>query len=106
MDYHSAATSMKALESAIRTVFARRGYHWQIQNKLATRKAFASLRNGDPPMARIQIRKKDGTDTPYFWSDEDKTAKTEKTVYKATPEGVKRMRGVHFDAVAQRIVKH
>jgi hypothetical protein len=56
-------------------------------------------------MARIQIRKKDGTATPYFWSDADKTAQTEKTVYKATSAGVKRMTGVHFDAIAQRIVK-
>ena len=26
-------------------------------------------------MARIQIRKKDGSATPYFWSDADKTVR-------------------------------
>ena len=57
-------------------------------------------------MARIQIRKKDGTVTPYFWSDADKTVRTKKTVYKVTDEGVKRMKGVHFDASAKRMVKH
>jgi hypothetical protein len=57
-------------------------------------------------MARIQIRKKDGTVTPYFWSDADKTVRTQKTVYKVTDAGVKRMKGVHFDAAAKRMIKH
>ena len=56
-------------------------------------------------MARIQIRKKDGSTTPYFWADDDKTAPSEKTVYKVTTDGVKRMKGVHFDATTKRMIK-
>lgn len=55
-------------------------------------------------MARHPITKKDGTATQYFWSDADKSA--EKTVYKNTTDGVKRMRGVHFDTATKRIIKH
>jgi hypothetical protein len=57
-------------------------------------------------MARIKIIKKDGTPTRYFWSDKDGTDRTRQTVYKQSPDGVKRMRGVHFDAVAKRMHKH
>jgi hypothetical protein len=57
-------------------------------------------------MARVTIIKKDGTATPYFWSDTESTPPSERTVYKQTEAGVKRMRGVHFDASAKRIVKH
>ena len=57
-------------------------------------------------MARIRIKKKDGSVTQYFWSDSDKSEPTAKTVYKQTHEGVKRMRGVHFDTTSNRIVKH
>ena len=55
-------------------------------------------------MARITIYKKDGTKTPYFWIDRDSDRK-HLTVYKRTPDGVKRMKGVHFDAVANRFEK-
>jgi hypothetical protein len=57
-------------------------------------------------MARFRIRKKDGTETSYFWSDSDRSAPTAKTVYKQTTDGVKRMKGVHFDTTTKRIVKH
>jgi hypothetical protein len=57
-------------------------------------------------MARIKILRKDGTSTPYFWSDADKAQASEKTVYKQTTDGVKRMKGVHFDSTRKRIVKH
>lgn len=53
---------------------------------------------------RVRISRKDGTPTQYFWSDKD--GKADKTVYKQTTDGVKRMKGVHFDAGARRIVKH
>jgi hypothetical protein len=56
-------------------------------------------------MARINILK-NGTATPYFWSDKDKTVRTAKTVYKKTATGVKRMTGVHFNAVTKSIEKH
>ncbi len=55
-------------------------------------------------MAKIKIFRKDGTPTPYFWSDRD-TDRTNLTVYKQTSDGVKRMRGVYYDAVAKRIHK-
>jgi hypothetical protein len=57
-------------------------------------------------MARINIPRKDGTPSHYFWSDSDNVERTEKTVYKQTEGGVKRMKGVHFDATSNRIVKH
>lgn len=57
-------------------------------------------------MAKVKISKKDGTSTPYFWSDKEDSAGTHKTVYKQTTDGVKRMRGVHFDPVANRMHKH
>jgi hypothetical protein len=57
-------------------------------------------------MTRVKIFKKDGTPTQYFWSEEDGADRTHKTVYKETEDGVvKRMRGVHYDAVAKRIHK-
>jgi hypothetical protein len=57
-------------------------------------------------MAKVKITRKDGSPSPYFWSDEDGTEEKRKTVYKQTDEGVKRMKGVHFDAVANRLRKH
>jgi hypothetical protein len=56
-------------------------------------------------MAKVKIFKKDGTATPYFWSDADKSAPSSKTVYKQTSDGVKRMRGVHYDSTSKRVVK-
>ena len=47
-------------------------------------------------MARVKITKKDGTETPFFWLEKDQESRT-KTVYKETPTGVKRMKGVRFD---------
>lgn len=55
-------------------------------------------------MARVPIVRKDGTKTPYFWLDRDSDRKY-LTVYKKTPDGIKRMKGVYFDAVANRIHK-
>lgn len=57
-------------------------------------------------MAKVKISKKDGTPTNYFWSDKDEGDRTNKTVYKQTSDGVKRMRGVHFDPVENRMHKH
>ena len=50
-------------------------------------------------MARMKIVRKDGSPSPYFWSDEDGSAPTLKRVYKETSSGVKRMRGVRYDSV-------
>jgi hypothetical protein len=57
-------------------------------------------------MARFRITKKDGTPSVYFWTNKDGTEPAKKTVYKQTDDGVKRMKGVHFDATKKRIVKH
>jgi hypothetical protein len=54
-------------------------------------------------MARITIVRKNGTPSPYFWSDEDGSAPTRKRVYRETSDGVKRMRGVRFDSVKKRM---
>ena len=56
-------------------------------------------------MARIMIVKRDGTKTPYFWIDRD-SDRTHLTVYKKTEDGIKRMKGVHFDALKNRFHKH
>ena len=56
-------------------------------------------------MARITITKKNGTPTPYFWIDRDSDRKF-LTVYKRTADGIKKMKGVHFDATENRIHKH
>jgi hypothetical protein len=56
-------------------------------------------------MARFRIFKKDGTPSPYFWSDKDGSDRSAKTVYKQTGEGVKRMTGVRFNVPAKRIEK-
>jgi hypothetical protein len=54
-------------------------------------------------MAKVKIYKKDGTPTPYFWSSTDGLERTNKTVYKQTSDGVKRMKGVRFNAVTNRM---
>jgi hypothetical protein len=54
-------------------------------------------------MARTPIVKKDGTPTPYFWSDKDGNDRTEKTVYKAADDRVTKMRGVSYDVDRKRI---
>jgi hypothetical protein len=56
-------------------------------------------------MARNRIFRKDGTPTPYFWSDKDSSALTAKKIYKRTADGVKRMKGVLFNAATKRVKK-
>lgn len=54
-------------------------------------------------MARIAISRPDGTPSPYFWTDKEPGEKRLKRVYKQTPEGVKRMKGVRFDVERSKI---
>lgn len=56
-------------------------------------------------MARIKIDRPDGSPSPYFWSDKEAGDKAQRTVYKKTDQGVTRMKGVHFDAVENRVVR-
>jgi hypothetical protein len=52
---------------------------------------------------KTKIVKKDGSATPYFWSDKDGKELTEKTVYKQTDRGVTRMKGVKFDVTRKKM---
>jgi hypothetical protein len=54
-------------------------------------------------MQKVRISKKDGTSTPYFYAHEESADRTRQTVYKDTSSGVKRMKGVSYDAVAKRM---
>lgn len=56
-------------------------------------------------MARIKIFRKNGTPTPYFWSSRNSGDRTSVRVYKKTVDGIKRMRGVRFNAVTKRMLK-
>jgi hypothetical protein len=57
-------------------------------------------------MEKVRISKKDGTSTPYFYSYEEGSDRTRQTVYKETSDGVKRMKGVSYDATAKRMRRH
>lgn len=57
-------------------------------------------------MAKVAIVNKAGKQTRYFWLDKDGADRTKTTVYKQTTEGVKRMKGVHYDATRNAMVKH
>ena len=54
---------------------------------------------------RFPIFKKDGTKTPFFWSDRDGANKEHQTVYKRTEDGIKRMTGVYYDVKKNEFVK-
>jgi hypothetical protein len=58
-------------------------------------------------MAKIKIFKRDGSPTPYFWSNKNSGDRAFVTVYKQTArDGIKRMKGVHFNAITNRMQKH
>jgi len=57
-------------------------------------------------MAKIRIFKNDGTPTAYFWSSKHSSNRAFMTVFKQTPDGIKRMKGVHFNAVKNTMHKH
>lgn len=57
-------------------------------------------------MAKVRISKKDGTPTAYFWSDKDTNEATNRTVYKKTIDGVKRMKGVRYNTLTSRMRRH
>ena len=56
-------------------------------------------------MAKVRIVKRDGTPTPYFWSNKHTCDRNFLTVYKETTDGVKRIKGVHYDATKNRMIK-
>ncbi|MGH7539719.1 MAG: hypothetical protein ACRELC_01850 [Gemmatimonadota bacterium] len=56
-------------------------------------------------MARHRIVDGDGKPTKFFWSDKHGTDRKHRTVFKQTDDGVKRMRGVHFDADRKKLCK-
>ncbi|HUP88854.1 MAG TPA: hypothetical protein VM100_05880 [Longimicrobiales bacterium] len=55
---------------------------------------------------KIKILKKDGSPTPYFWSDKHSGDRHFQTVFKHTTDGIKKMKGVYFDAIKNKLVKH
>src|SRR5688500_6513702 len=65
----------------------------------AVHESTVSLKQKGATMAKIRIFKKDGTPTSYFWSSKHNGDRAYMTVYKQTPaDGIKRMKGVHFNA--------
>jgi hypothetical protein len=57
-------------------------------------------------VAKIRIFKKNGTRTSYFWSNKHSGDRAFMTVYKQTAaDGVKRMKGVHFNATTNTMHK-
>lgn len=56
-------------------------------------------------MAKNKIVKKDGSATPYFWSDKDGRDPAQKAIFKETAQGVKRMVGVYYNTQTKRLVK-
>ena len=48
-------------------------------------------------MARVKIVRPDGSPSPFFWRDDKEADWALKTVYKKTPNGVKRLRRVRYD---------
>jgi len=57
-------------------------------------------------MAKVPITKKNGAATPYFWSDRHTSDRKHLTIYKKTKDGIKKITGAHFDAIANQVVKH
>jgi hypothetical protein len=58
-------------------------------------------------LAKIKIYKRDGTPTPYFWSNKNSGDRAYMTVYKQTlSDGIKRMKGVHFNAITNTMHRH
>ena len=56
-------------------------------------------------MKKIPILKKNGSPSPFFWSEADGTDRSRQTVYKQTEEGIKRMKGVTYDVAANQVNK-
>ncbi len=56
-------------------------------------------------MAKIRILTKSGAPSRFFWMDRDSGDRTSETVYHETEDGVKRIRGVHYNAVTNRLRK-
>lgn len=56
-------------------------------------------------MARVRIAKANGNPSKYFWKDNETGDRERMTVYKKTENGVRRQKGVHFNAVKNELVK-
>ena len=54
-------------------------------------------------MARVKIDRPDGSPSPYFWSDKEASSEAYKTIYKKTDRGVKRMKGVRYDPLENKL---
>ncbi|HEX6694528.1 MAG TPA: hypothetical protein VF035_07535 [Longimicrobiales bacterium] len=56
-------------------------------------------------MNKKTILKKSGAPSPFFYDADDSADPARHTVYKQTEEGVKRMRGVTYDAATNQVNK-
>lgn len=56
-------------------------------------------------MKKKTILKKSGAPSPFFYDEDDSADPARHTVYKQTEEGVKRMRGVTYDAATNQVNK-
>jgi hypothetical protein len=56
-------------------------------------------------MTRHVIYNPAGQPTKYFWTDEHGKDAQHRVVFKEGPDGLKKMTGVHFDAIAKKIRK-
>ena len=56
-------------------------------------------------MKKKTILKKSGAPSPFFYDETDSADPARHTVYKLTEEGVKRMRGVTYDAATNQVNK-
>ncbi|MEX0893421.1 MAG: hypothetical protein WEB88_14740 [Gemmatimonadota bacterium] len=54
-------------------------------------------------MAKVKIFKKDGTPTPFYWLNQDSVDRKRAEVFKRTSEGIKRLKGVRFNTVSNRM---
>jgi hypothetical protein len=82
------------------------GYHILSRRIVEARGAsfLAPSPTGDP-VAKMRIYKQDGQPTPFFWREEDGKDRTQQTVYKRTADGVKRMKGVHYNVKTNEFEK-
>jgi hypothetical protein len=62
-------------------------------------------RSKEIAVARVRIHRKDGRPTPFFWRKKRGEDPTRQTVYKRTAEGIKRMKGVHFNVKTNEFEK-
>jgi hypothetical protein len=54
-------------------------------------------------MAKVKIKKLNGTPTRFFWRDEEDEGPTDKTVYKQADGDVKKLKTMRFNPVSNQM---